>query len=140
MTERKPVATTGVHDPLGPYSHAIKVPPNAEWLHVAGQISLNQDGELVGPNDLAAQTNQVFANIGAVLDSCGYEFADIVKTTTYLVNADDVEVYRELRTEHYERRFPDGNYPTSTLVVVDRLANEAFLLEIEAVAAKSPAR
>jgi 2-iminobutanoate/2-iminopropanoate deaminase len=130
------VTTAGVHDPVGPYSHAIRITPDAEWLYVSGQISLNEVGELVGAGDLAAQIEQVFANLQAVLNSSGYDFANVVKTTTFLVNAHDVDAYRELRTEHYRKHFPAGNYPTSTLVVVERLANEAFLLEIEAVAAK----
>jgi enamine deaminase RidA (YjgF/YER057c/UK114 family) len=135
-TQPQMVTTTAVHDPVGPYSHAIRIPPNAEWLYVSGQISLNEKGELVGPDDLAAQIEQVFANLHAVLRSSGYDFANVVKTTTFLVNAHDVDAYRKLRTEHYRKHFPAGIYPTSTLVVVERLANEAFLLEMEAVAAK----
>jgi enamine deaminase RidA (YjgF/YER057c/UK114 family) len=133
------VTTAAVHDPVGPYSHAIRIAPGSEWLYVSGQVSMSQDGELVGAGDLAAQIEQVFANLQAVLNSSGYVFGDVVKTTTFLVNAHNVDSYRELRTEHYRKHFTAGSYPTSTLVVVERLANEAFLLEIEAVAAKAPA-
>jgi 2-iminobutanoate/2-iminopropanoate deaminase len=131
------VDSHGVHEPVGPYSHAITVPPNAEWLYISGQVSLDPDGRLVGRNDLSAQTKQIFANLKASLDAAGYGFPDVIKTTTFLTRSDDVAPYRELRMSHYREHFPSGIYPTSTLVVVRRLANEDFLLEIEAVAAKA---
>ena len=139
MTEDAPqiVNANGVHEPLGPYSHAIRVPPNAEWLYVSGQISVDERGEVVGVGDLAAQIDQVFANLDATLRSAGFDFRDVVKMTTFLVRSEDVPVFRELREPYYRRHFPSGVYPTSTLVAVQRLANEAFLLEIEAVAART---
>lgn len=132
------VETRGVHDPVGPYSHAIRIPPNAEWLYVSGQISVGANGDLVGAGDLSAQTDQVFANLAATLRSAGFDFQDVVKMTTFLVRSEDVALFREIRTRHYLEHFPSGAYPTSTLVVVQRLAKEEFLLEIEAVAARSP--
>jgi enamine deaminase RidA (YjgF/YER057c/UK114 family) len=139
MTEDAPqiVNANGVHEPLGPYSHAIRVPPNAEWLYVSGQISVDERGEVVGVGDLAAQIDQVFANLDATLRSAGFDFRDVVKMTTFLVRSEDVPEFRELREPYYRRHFPSGVYPTSTLVAVQRLANEAFLLEIEAVAART---
>jgi 2-iminobutanoate/2-iminopropanoate deaminase len=139
MTEDAPqiVNVNGVHEPSGPYSHAIRVPPNAEWLYVSGQIPVDERGEVVGVGDLAAQIDQVFANLDATLRSAGFEFRNVVKMTTFLVRADDVPAFRELRAPYYRTHFPSGVYPTSTLVAVQRLANEAFLLEIEAVAAKT---
>jgi enamine deaminase RidA (YjgF/YER057c/UK114 family) len=131
------VDANGVHEPLGPYSHAIRIPPNAEWLYVAGQIAVDENGDVVGVGDLAAQIGQVFANLDATLRSAGFEFGNVVKMTTFLVRPEDVSVFRELRDPYYRTHFPSGAYPTSTLVVVERLANEAFLLEIEAVAAKA---
>lgn len=139
MTDDEPqiVDVNGVHEPSGPYSHAIRVPPNAEWLYVSGQISVDENGDVVGVGDLAAQIGQVFANLDAILRSAGFEFRNVVKMTTFLVRAEDVPVFRELREPYYRRHFPSDVYPTSTLVAVQRLANEAFLLEIEAVAART---
>jgi enamine deaminase RidA (YjgF/YER057c/UK114 family) len=139
MTDGAPeiVDVNGVHDPSGPYSHAIRIPPTAEWLYVSGQIPVDESGEVVGVGDLAAQIGQVFANLDATLRSAGFDFRDVVKMTTFLVRAEDVPAFRELRAPYYRRHFPSGVYPTSTLVAVRRLANEAFLLEIEAVAARA---
>jgi 2-iminobutanoate/2-iminopropanoate deaminase len=125
-----------VHAPVGPYSHAIRVPSGAEWLYISGQVALDASGELVGSGDLAAQTGQVFANLEAVLHSAGFGFEHVVKTTTFLARPEDVAAYRELRTDHYRKHWPSDEFPASSLVVVQRLANEGFLLEIEAVAAK----
>jgi enamine deaminase RidA (YjgF/YER057c/UK114 family) len=138
MTERivEVVESTGVHAPVGPYSHAMRVPAGAEWLYVSGQISVDQNGEVVGAGDLAAQIEQVFANLESVLRSADFGFDDVVKITTFLVRAEDVPVYRQLRDPYYRKHFPSGAYPASTLVAVQQLANEAFLLEIEAVAAR----
>jgi enamine deaminase RidA (YjgF/YER057c/UK114 family) len=139
MTDGAPeiVNVNGVHEPSGPYSHAIRVPPHAEWLYVSGQIPVDEEGEVVGVGDLETQIGQVFSNLDATLRSAGFGFRDVVKMTTFLVRAEDVPVFREIRDPYYRRHFPSGIYPTSTLVAVQRLANEAFLLEIEAVAARA---
>jgi enamine deaminase RidA (YjgF/YER057c/UK114 family) len=142
MTDEAPqvVDVTRVHEPTGPYSHAIRVPPNAEWLYISGQIPVDENGEVVGVGNLAAQIAQVFANLDATLRSAGFEFRNVVKMTTFLVRAEDVPVFRERREPYYRRHFPSGVYPTSTLVAVQRLASEEFLLEIEAVAARTGQR
>lgn len=129
----------GVSDPLGPYSHAIEVPSSARWLYIAGQVSVNERGDVVGENHLWIQMQQVFTNLDNVLAGVGYGWNDVVKTTTYLTRAVDVDEYRQRRKALYEQRFGSGPYPGNTLVVVERLALSTFLLEIEAVAARPPA-
>lgn len=123
-------------DPLGPYSHAVEVPAGARWLYLAGQVSVDELGEIVGRGDLLRQVQQVFGNLDRLLMAGGYGWADVVATRTYLTRKADVETYRSERSPFYERYFPFGVYPTSTLLVVERLAHEDFLLEIEAVAAR----
>lgn len=132
------LAPQGVSSPLGPYAHAVRVPAGADWLHVAGQVSVGEDGQVVGAGDIRAQTDRVFRNLEGVLTAAGFSFTDVVKTTTFLVRSEDVEVFREIRLPFYRRYFPSGEYPAGTLVVVQRLAGEAFLLEVEAIAAKVP--
>jgi enamine deaminase RidA (YjgF/YER057c/UK114 family) len=72
-----------------------------------------------------------------VLAGAGFEFADIVKFTTYLVRAEDVEAYRTARGPLFDRYFPDRRFPASTLVVVSQLAIQELLIEVEAVAARA---
>src|SRR5437870_1807974 len=74
-----------VAPPIGAYSHAVRVETaDAVWVYVSGQIALDPDGNLVGPNDLAAQTGQVFENLARILEANGATFADVVKIQTYL--------------------------------------------------------
>jgi 2-iminobutanoate/2-iminopropanoate deaminase len=72
-----------VAPPIGLYSHAVRVETsNCAWIHVSGQIALDEDGELVGAGDLAAQTEQVFENLVRVLRANGATFDDVVKIQT----------------------------------------------------------
>jgi enamine deaminase RidA (YjgF/YER057c/UK114 family) len=81
------------------------------------------------------QCAQVFANIGAALASQGAGFPNIVEFTSYLVHSQDIGKFVEYRAREYPRLFPDGSYPTNTLLIVDRLVREEFLIEVSAVAA-----
>ena len=89
----------------------------------------------IGENDAAAQTRQVFDNIGNVLKTAGGSFDDVVELMCYIVGRDSVPGYMEARTTIFEETFPDGNYPTANLLVIEGLADERFLVEVSAVAA-----
>ena len=84
--------------------------------------------------DFEGQCAQVFANIGAALASQGAGFPNIVEFTTYLVHSQDIGKFVHTARE-YPRLFPGGGYPTNTLLIVDRLVREEFLIEVSAVAA-----
>jgi enamine deaminase RidA (YjgF/YER057c/UK114 family) len=61
-----------VAPPIGSYTHAVRVETNdCAWIHVSGQIALDEGGELVGAGDLAVQTEQVFENLVRVLRAAG---------------------------------------------------------------------
>jgi enamine deaminase RidA (YjgF/YER057c/UK114 family) len=59
----------------------------------------------------------------------------VVQFTTYLVHSQDIPKLRAFRQREFSRYFPDGAYPPNTLVVIDRLVNESYLLEVQTVAA-----
>lgn len=124
---------SGVAPPAGKYSHAIRA-RGGEILFVAGQIATDGDGNLVGDGDVAAQTRQVFANIGNVLKSAGGSFGDVVEFTYYLVGRGVVQPFLDARTEIFDEAFPDGEYATATLLVIEGLVREDLLLEVSAVA------
>lgn len=73
------------HNPDWPWakdfriSQAVQV---GDTLYVSGQGPLDPQGNLVGPDDMAAQARQVFANLGAVLEEAGASMNDIVKITS----------------------------------------------------------
>ena len=108
------------------YTHVIKVGP---WVYIAGQTASDESGNVVGVGDPAAQTEQVFKNLAKAVESIGGKLTDIVKTTVYVVGEENLEAIRAARAG----RFGDKP-PTSTLLVISRLARPEFMLEIEAVA------
>ena len=128
------VNTDKAPQPIGAYSQAIRTAPG-ELLFIAGQVAVDLDGNPVGVGDMAAQTRQVFENLGGILESVGATFSNVVEFTTYVVGRESVQGYIAGRTEVYPAIFPDGDYPPNTLLVVDGLVREEFLLEIKAVAA-----
>ena len=136
MTElnRTIVNTDKAPQPIGAYSQAIRTAPG-ELLFIAGQVAVDLDGNPVGVDDMAAQVRQVFDNLGGILAGVGATFSNVVEFTTYVVGRDSVQAYIAARTDVYPGLFPDGDYPPNTLLVVDGLVREEFLLEIKAVAA-----
>ena len=132
--DRKVVNTADAPQPLGAYSQAIKVKAT-ELVYVAGQVAVDAAGELVGSGDVAAQTRQVFQNLGQVLNAAGATFSNVVEFTTYLVGRDSIQPFIAARAELFPSIFPDNDYPPNTLLVIDSLVREDFLVEIKAVAA-----
>ena len=82
-----------------------------------------------------AQTRQVFANLGKVLEAVGASFSNVVELTTYLVGRESVQPFIQARTEIFPGIFPDGDFPPNTLLIIDGLVRPEFLVEIKAVAA-----
>lgn len=126
----------GVAAPLGLYSHVARVPAG-ELIFLAGQVAVDSNGKLVGAGDFAAQFHQVFKNLRLLLQSVGADFKDVVKFTTYLLDAEYIEPLMRVRAELWPVIFGAGAYPPNTLIIVERLVREEFLLEIEVVA-RSP--
>ena len=119
--------------PLGQYSHITRVKAS-EFLFIAGQVAI-KDGNVVGTDDFDAQCVQVFANIEAALKSQGATFGNVVEFTTYMVHSQDIPKFMKYRLREFPRLFPSGAYPPNTLLMIDRLVNEAFLIEVQTVAA-----
>ncbi|WP_119418907.1 RidA family protein [Desertibaculum subflavum] len=121
----------GMAKPTG-YTHVTVVGAGRQ-AHISGQVALDAGGNLVGKGDLAAQTEQVFANLKAALASVGADFSKVFKMVTYVVNLtpDKLPAVRGVRA----KVFGDGPYPASTLVGVTALVNPDFLIEIEVIAA-----
>ena len=118
--------------PIAPYSNITRVKAS-EFLFIAGQVGMDESGKT--PADFDGQCAQEFANIGAALASQGAGFPNIVEFTSYLVHSQDIGKFVQYRAREYPRLFPGGGYPTNTLLIVDRLVREEFLIEVSAVAA-----
>jgi len=119
--------------PPAGYSHIAKV-NGGTTVYLAGQVSSDASGKLIGEGNFEAQVEQVFRNLRIAVEAAGGTMADIVKLNIYLVaevNQADVPKLRAIRDRYVNVEKP----PASTLVVVSRLARPGWLIEIEAVAA-----
>ena len=124
---RKPISSPGAPKAIGPYSQAIES-RGARTLWLSGQIPLDPaTGELVA-GDVAAQTERVMENLGAVLAAAGAGFQHVVRCTVYLVDLADFAKMNEV----YGRRFPKDP-PARATVQVAALPRGARV-EIDAVA------
>ena len=120
--------------PLSLYGQIARVRAS-EFVFIAGQLATDLNGKVVGADDFDAQMKQVFSNIEAALQSVGATFANVVQFTTYLVHSQDIANFRRVREQLFPTMFPTHRYPPNTLLVIDRLVQEIFLIEIETIAA-----
>jgi len=127
---------TALGTPLGQYSHVARVKNAAETIYIAGMLAVDGGGKIVGEGDFAAQTDQVFTNIAAALQPAGMGWSNVVQFTTYLLDAADIAKFMEWRKRHFARMFADGKYPPNTLLIVSRLVNPAFRIEVQTIAAR----
>ena len=134
MAEIKIQNVPALGTPLGQYSHITRVKAS-EFLYIAGQLSTNREGKVVGADDFDAQCVQVFANIETALKSCGAGWGNVVEFTTYMVHSQDIPKFMSYRKREFPKFFPNGAYPPNTLLVIDRLVQEQFLVEVQTIAA-----
>ena len=133
MADIKILNPDSLGKPLGQYSQITRVKAS-EFLFIAGQVAAEKSGACVGKDDFDAQCRQVFANIEAALKSQDAGFANVVEFTSYLVHSHDIPKFMQYRTREFPRLFAGGAYPPNTLLVIDRLVREEFLIEVSAVA------
>ena len=116
----------------GLYSHVGGV-TGGTLLFVAGQLAVGAKGEVVGKGDFKKQFRQVFGNLGDVLKGMGCDYSQVIKFTTYLVHSQDIELFMAERKALFPKLFKGSLYPPNTLLMVDRLVKEEFLIEVEAI-------
>jgi len=115
----------------GKYSLGAEVPAGARLLSVSGQVGVNPKGKVLDGID--KQCEQVWKNIGQVLKAGGMTYKDIVKMTTFLTDSRFIPASRVAP----DKVLPAAPYPSSTLLIVQGLADPAMLVEIEVLAAKA---
>ena len=97
------IKTTNAPAPIGPYSQAVKA---NGFLFCSGQIALHpQTGELMTA-DLETETEQVMANIKALLDEAGISFGNIVKTSIFLSDMSLFAKVNEIYGSYFSANFP----------------------------------
>lgn len=120
----------------GLYSQIVRHKQSGQAF-ISGQVAIDADGTFVGEGDAGKQTEQIFRNIGAALESLGEDWSSVIKITTYLTSAGDFPAFAATRKRLFESFYPEGRYPAHTLLVVSALSAPHHLVELEAVVSNS---
>jgi 2-iminobutanoate/2-iminopropanoate deaminase len=123
---REEIRVDGLAEPISHFTDAVRA---GDLLFVSGVVAVDADGNLVGGDDVVAQTRQVLENLRRVLAAAACGSEDVVKVTIFLTDVDDRPRINPLRQEFF-----GATRPASTLVEVSRLAVPGAKVEIEAVA------
>jgi len=124
--DRQRVSSGTEWEPIVGYSRAVRA---GDQIHVSGTTATDEDGNVVGAGDPAAQTRQAIANVEDALGAFDATLSDVVRTRLYVTDVDDWEAIGRAHGE----AFGDVR-PASTMVEVSRLIDPDMLVEIEAVA------
>ena len=123
---------TTVSAPLADrFSHVARLDVgDGALLVLSGQLALDDEGAVVAPGDVTAQSERIFELIGGILAAHGASFADVLHVRTFMTNVDDLPGYIAVRRRHFT-----GKPPASTTLEVSRLALPGAVLEVEVTAA-----
>ena len=113
-------------EPLGQYSHVTRVKAS-ELVFIAGMLAPG--------DDFHTQCTGVFRQIEEALKSAGAGWGNVVQFTTYLVHSQDIPKFMQWRVQNFPGMFGGKSYPPNTLLMIDRLVQEQFLVEVQTVAA-----
>jgi 2-iminobutanoate/2-iminopropanoate deaminase len=122
------IATNEAPRAIGPYSQGVRT---GSLLFTSGQIALDPETQQVAAGGISEQTEQVFANLKAILEAGGSSFAQVVKATVFLKNFDDFAAMNAIYAEHLAAG--GSQPPARTTVEVSRLPKDV-LIEIDLVA------
>jgi len=122
---REAITTDKIAKPVGPFSAAVR---SGDFVYLSGQTAQDPaTGKLV-EGDAAAQTEQIFKNLDAVLRAAGKSFTDVVRVGVFLTDMADFAAMNAVYARHF-----DAPYPARTTVAVAALPLGAAV-EIELVA------
>lgn len=119
------ISTTNAPAAIGPYSQAIEANGT---LYISGQVPINPAVGKIEVTDITAQTEQVFANINAILTEAGYTFADVVKSTVLLADIADFAAMNAVYGKYYttdcpaRAAFAVKDLPLGALVEIETIA------------------
>ena len=126
MPEREEFRVDGLNEPISHYTDAVRF---GDLLFISGIAPVDENTNLVGGDDVGAQTRRLFENMDRILKAAGASFGDILKVVVYLTDVNDREAVNAVRQEF----FGDAR-PASTLIGVAQLVVPGMKVEIDAVA------
>jgi reactive intermediate/imine deaminase len=113
------------------YTHVVETSGRSRTIYLAGQLGMTPDGKFAGgPGDFRAQATQAFENLKHGLVAAGASFEHVVKVTAYFTDIEHLQTYFEVRDRYVNTKAP----PASTAVQISKLARDAAVFEIEAIA------
>jgi enamine deaminase RidA (YjgF/YER057c/UK114 family) len=112
------------------FSQGWRVDDPTTLLFVAGQVPLDEEGEVVGKGDFEAQTRQVFENMDRVLEQAGMTFDNLVQVAVFMTDMSNLRTYARVRDEFVNTAAP----PASTALGVVAFALPGILVEVNAIA------
>jgi len=124
--QRQEILLPELGEPISHYTHAVRF---GQLLFISGIAPVDGSLQLIGGDDVVAQTQQVLANLGQVLAEAGLGPSDVLKVTVFLTNIAD-----RARISPARQAFFGAARPASTLVEVSGLAIPGMKVEIEAIA------
>jgi 2-iminobutanoate/2-iminopropanoate deaminase len=125
---REIITTNHAPAPVGPYNQAVAA--SGKMLFVSGQISIEpSSNQLVHLSDVTKQTEQVMANLAAILTAAGASWSDVVKTGVFLKDMNDFATMNGV----YSKYFDEATAPARACVEVARLPKDV-LVEIDCIA------
>ena len=113
------------------FSQIVKVSAG-KMVYLSGQVAWDPEQNIVGKDDLESQTRQALKNVRTAIQTAGGTLADVVSLRIYIVQHKMAESHYV--SEGLKTFFPGDSPPAATWIGVQSLANEDFLIEIEAVA------
>ena len=131
MSTLKIISTPDAPKAIGPYSQAIDI---GNLLFCSGQIPLNPETMTLEPAEIATQTQRVLKNLKAVLIAGGSHPSKILKTTVFLTDLKNFEVFNRVYEEFFKNE-AGGHAPARSTIQVSALP-KAAMVEIEAIALK----
>jgi len=119
------INTTNAPAAIGPYSQAVEA---NGMLFISGQLPINPEVGKIEAADISMQSEQVFANINAILTEAGYSFIDVVKSTVFLADIADFGGMNEVYKKYYQTECPARSafavkaLPLGALVEIETIA------------------
>ncbi|MFC5138334.1 RidA family protein [Actinomycetospora rhizophila] len=115
--------------------HQVADTRGSRTVYLAGQVSWDIEGNLVGRGDVAAQAEQCYLNIAAALDAVGASAADLAKVTVYVVDLDEAKAGQfVVGRERAAATLGVAFQQPSTWIGVTALAAPGYLVEVDALA------
>lgn len=120
---------SNIRAPFANYCHGVEVPPGSRLLICSGQLGIDLQDKI--PAGSEAQTDLIFENIRAILESAEMGLSNLVRINAYVSSRDHLPGYMKARD-----RYVSTPPPASTLMIVSGFAREEFVVEVEVMAAK----